>query len=81
MELAIEDSVEIFHQLGLSDEKSNLLPEFAPSMKTIPQGAATTVWCATSPLLNNMGGVYRENADFAKLALGQEGSAGVKPIR
>jgi NAD(P)-dependent dehydrogenase (short-subunit alcohol dehydrogenase family) len=27
-------------------------------LKTIEQGAATTVWCAVSPQLNNKGGVY-----------------------
>ncbi|MBC9794697.1 SDR family NAD(P)-dependent oxidoreductase [Sinomicrobium weinanense] len=78
-ELAREASVEIFHQLGLSDDKGDLLPEFAASMKTIPQGAATTIWSATSPLLNNIGGVYCEDGDIAGLALGQEISAGVKP--
>lgn len=39
-------------------------------LKTIPQGAATTVWCATSPLLNDIGGVYCEDADIAELDLG-----------
>ncbi len=33
--------------------------QFVPSfVKSIPQGAATTVWCATSPQLNDQGGVY-----------------------
>ena len=44
--------------------------EVARKLKTIPQGAATTVWCATSPLLNNIGGVYCENADIAELDQG-----------
>jgi hypothetical protein len=78
-ELAREASVEIFHQLGLIDDVGNLLPEFAASMKTIPQGAATTIWCATSPLLNNTGGVYCEDADIALLSTEQVISAGVKP--
>ena len=35
--------------------------------KTPQQGAATTVWCATSPQLNGMGGgVYCENRDIAR---------------
>lgn len=37
-------------------------------MKTIEQGAATSVWCATSPQLNGMCGVYCENCDIAPLA-------------
>ncbi|WP_228466613.1 SDR family NAD(P)-dependent oxidoreductase [Adhaeribacter swui] len=78
-ELAREASPEIFHQLGLSDEKGDFLPEFAASLKTIPQGAATTIWCATSPLLNNLGGVYCEDADVAGLATAEGISDGVKP--
>jgi len=33
--------------------------------KTPEQGAATAVWCATSPQLQFIGGVYCENADVA----------------
>jgi NAD(P)-dependent dehydrogenase (short-subunit alcohol dehydrogenase family) len=35
--------------------------------KTPQQGAATTVWCATSLQLANIGGVYCEDCDVAKL--------------
>ena len=35
--------------------------------KTIPQGAATTIWAATSPLLADRGGVYCENCDIAEI--------------
>ena len=35
--------------------------------KTISQGAATTVWAATSPLLAGLGGVYCENSDIAEM--------------
>jgi NAD(P)-dependent dehydrogenase (short-subunit alcohol dehydrogenase family) len=34
--------------------------------KTNEQGAATMVWCATSPLLNGKGGVYCEDCDIAE---------------
>ncbi|MFB1480546.1 oxidoreductase [Corallococcus sp. RDP092CA] len=37
-------------------------------LKTPEQGAATTVWCATSPRLAGRGGVYCENVDIAPLA-------------
>lgn len=41
-------------------------PKFMPAfIKSIPQGAATTVWCATSPQLNNMGGVYCADCDIS----------------
>jgi NAD(P)-dependent dehydrogenase (short-subunit alcohol dehydrogenase family) len=67
-ELGREASLELFQQMGFFDKDGNILPEIAASLKTIPQGAATSVWCATSPLLNNTGGVYCEDADIAELA-------------
>jgi len=78
-ELAREAPLELFIRMGFCDEKGNILPEVAASLKTIPQGASTTIWCATSPSLNNIGGVYCEDNDIAKCYLGQEFSAGVKP--
>src|SRR5690606_12075108 len=76
-ELAREAPMEILQNFGFFDEKGNPVQEVVASLKTISQGAATTVWCATSPLLNNFGGVYCEDSDIAELALGQEMS-GVK---
>lgn len=77
-ELAREASLELFQQLGFLDATGNLLPQVAASLKTIPQGAATTVWCATSPLLNDTGGVYCEDADIAALASDPSDPRGVK---
>jgi hypothetical protein len=37
-----------------------------PLLKTIEQGAATTVWCAISSLLDGMGGVYCEDCNIAE---------------
>ncbi len=45
--------------------------------KTPGQGAATTVWCATSPLLYSLGGVYCENCDIASVEI--ERPFGVRP--
>lgn len=78
-ELAREAPLELFQQMGFCDAQGNILPEVAASLKTISQGAATTVWCATSPWLNTVGGVYCEDVDVAGLATGQEVSTGVKP--
>jgi len=36
-------------------------------LKNIEQGAATTVWCAVSPQLNDKGGVYCEDCDIAPI--------------
>lgn len=77
-ELGREASLELFQQMGFCDAEGNLLPEIAASLKTIHQGAATTVWCATSPQLNNIGGVYCEDADIAELASDTSMSNGVK---
>jgi hypothetical protein len=41
--------------------------------KTPEQGAATSVWCATSSMLNDLGGVYCEDCDVA--ALWQKGNS------
>lgn len=54
-------------KLGFLDENGNMCPEIIASLKTIPQGAATTIFAATSPLLNLIGGVYLEDNDIAAL--------------
>jgi len=48
--------------------------------KTLRQGAATSVWCATSTQLDGMGGLYCQDVDVAKI-LGPEATSGtgVKP--
>ena len=49
-------------------------------LKNIEQGAATTVWCAVSPQLNNKGGVYCEDCDIAPIVPGDgELHSGVRP--
>ena len=47
------------------------------SFKTIEEGAATTIWCAISPQLAGLGGVYCENCDIALVKA--EGDDGVRP--
>ncbi|RKG88013.1 oxidoreductase [Corallococcus terminator] len=44
-------------------ENSN---KIAP-LKTVEQGAATSIWCATSPQLDGMGGVYCDDVDIAEV--------------
>jgi hypothetical protein len=66
--------------MGFCDADGNILPQVLATLKTIPQGAATTVWCATSPLLNTIGGVYCEDADVASIGTSSSGvSGGVMP--
>ncbi|MFC4687750.1 SDR family NAD(P)-dependent oxidoreductase [Epilithonimonas pallida] len=78
-ELGREAPLDLFQKLGYVDSEGNLLPEVKASLKTIPQGAATTVWCATSPLLNDLGGIYCENVDVAELNSDVKIIGGIKP--
>jgi NAD(P)-dependent dehydrogenase (short-subunit alcohol dehydrogenase family) len=47
--------------MGWMDDQGNVDDRF----KTPEQGAATSVWAATSPQLDGMGGVYCEDCDIA----------------
>jgi hypothetical protein len=59
---------EDFKAFGIYRENGVLKgPEW---LKNIEQGAATTIWCAVSPQLNNKGGVYCEDCDIAPSSLG-----------
>ncbi len=79
-ELGREAPVELFQQMGFYDESGNIVPEVLATLKNIQQGAATTTWCATSELLHNIGGVYCEDANIARIAAGtQQGAGGVMP--
>ncbi len=77
-ELARDASLELFQQMGFYDEEGNIKPEVVASLKTIPQGAATTVWAATSPMLADIGGVYCEDVNIAEINNEETFSTGVK---
>lgn len=55
--LTMEEQIE----MGWYDKDGNLHELF----KTVAEGAATTVWAATSPLLDGLGGVYCEDCNIA----------------
>ena len=57
-ELGRNADPEQFKKLGFLNEDGNIRPEVLAALKTIPQGAATTVFAATSPLFNTIGGGY-----------------------
>jgi NAD(P)-dependent dehydrogenase (short-subunit alcohol dehydrogenase family) len=68
---------------SLSEEEMRVLlasPRIQKTtFKTVEQGAATTVWCATSPQLDGMGGVYCEDADISPLVAPDfDGTYGVR---
>ena len=74
---------------GVLNEQGVPVLDPAKNLKTVEQGAATIIWCAVSPQLNNIGGVYCENADVAviddeeqkawKLGDSRELNKGVRP--
>jgi NAD(P)-dependent dehydrogenase (short-subunit alcohol dehydrogenase family) len=57
----------LFQQMGTHDANGNIFPKVAAKLKNVAQGAATSVWCATSPQLKDIGGVYCEDANVAEL--------------
>ena len=52
--------------LGWMDEDGSPSEMAKNFFKTTSQGASTTLWCATSPSLNGIGGVFCEDCDIAK---------------
>ena len=62
--------------MGWIDEHGNINDRF----KSTEQGAATSVWCATSPRLEGMGGIYCEDCDVAAISDPQSTDfTGVRP--
>ena len=53
--------------LGWMKEDGSLSDLAKNFFKTTSQGASTTLWCATSSSLNNIGGVFCEDCDIAKI--------------
>jgi NAD(P)-dependent dehydrogenase (short-subunit alcohol dehydrogenase family) len=70
---------EAFKGFGMVDDEGR--PVIAPErgVKTVEQGAATQVWCATSPQLDGLGGVYCEDCEVAAVSDGASDTKGVRP--
>lgn len=62
------------------DEQHEAVEATRSTLKSVEQGAATTIWCATSAQLDGMGGVYCEDVDVAEAVSGDSSSPrGVRP--
>lgn len=62
------------------EEQRASIDRFQHLMKSVEQGAATSVWCATSSQLEGRGGVYCENVDIAEeVPADSEAVNGVRP--
>lgn len=70
-------SNEELQNFGVFDEKGNVINDPSKGLKSLSQGAATTVWCATNSKLKNIGGVYCEDVEVAILDDLQETKEGV----
>lgn len=65
-------------RVGALDEHGQINPPPQSGFKTVEQGAATAVWCATSAQLDGHGGVYCEDCDIAALMADDAMGAGVR---
>jgi NAD(P)-dependent dehydrogenase (short-subunit alcohol dehydrogenase family) len=66
-------SSEKLKAFGVIDEDGNPILDPERQLKTVEQGAATQVWCATHPKLQDIGGVYCENVEVADVVDLSEG--------
>lgn len=62
-------SEEQLKSTGVFDDNGNIIRDASKGLKTIPQGASTTIFAAVSPKLEDIGGVYCENTEVAELDL------------
>jgi NAD(P)-dependent dehydrogenase (short-subunit alcohol dehydrogenase family) len=58
-------SQEDLRRAGAVDDQGKPIIDEERGIKTVEQGAATQVWCAVSPQLEGLGGLYCEDVDVA----------------
>ncbi|WP_413710700.1 oxidoreductase [Rhizobium sp. Rhizsp82] len=75
-----DDDFKAFGITRHADGGMDVSEESQRSFKNVEEGAATSVWCATSPNLDGLGGVYCEDCDISPLVPeGHSGPTGVWP--
>jgi NAD(P)-dependent dehydrogenase (short-subunit alcohol dehydrogenase family) len=60
---------------GVLDADGRRVMSTGRRVKSVEQGAATTVWCATSPMLDGLGGVYCEDCDISPVVSAEDVAA------
>lgn len=70
-------SKETLQNFGVFDESGKVINDPSKGLKSLSQGASTTVWCATNPKLHDIGGVYCEDTEIAELDVLQENKKGI----
>lgn len=68
--LGVHLTVEDYVAIGVLKPDGEPNAVFEALMKTVEQGAATAVWCATSAQLDGLGGLYCEDCDVADVISG-----------
>ncbi|PKR55738.1 oxidoreductase [Thalassospira marina] len=69
-------SAEALQATGYIADDGSPIIDPATGKKTLQQGAATTIWCATNPMLAGKGGVYCEDCDISPLVSADDESLG-----
>ncbi|MEP9375663.1 SDR family NAD(P)-dependent oxidoreductase [Aquabacter sp. CN5-332] len=69
--LAKHISLARLKEMGNVDANGEPVIDPERDTKSIPQGAATHIWCAVSPQLDGKGGVFCTNSDIAPLQEGE----------
>ena len=64
-DLARHMSREELQRMGGLDDEGQPVTDLSRGLKNVEQGAATSIWAATSPMLDGIGGVYCEDCDIA----------------
>jgi NAD(P)-dependent dehydrogenase (short-subunit alcohol dehydrogenase family) len=71
---------EALRQGGFLDDNGEPVIDPSRGLKTPEQGAATQVWCATSPQLDDLGGLYCEDVDVAAVHSDEQPDTGVLAV-
>ena len=71
--LARHLSAEEIATFDVHDADGAVIVDPSRDLKSVEQGAATAIWCATSPMLDSLGGVYCENCDVAPITTPGDG--------
>lgn len=65
---------------GFFDENGKPILDPVNGLKTVEQGASTQVWCATSPQLENLGGVFAEDCEIANIIVENDNTSDINEI-
>lgn len=75
--LAKHMTEDMLRKAGAIDENGAPVVDLSRDLKSVPQGAATQIWCAVSPQLEGKGGVFCLDSDIASVL--PEGARGTQP--